>query len=368
MFLALRELRRSKLRFGLLIGVTALLMFLILILQTFKVALVTLFVGAIQNQSAPVLVYDVDARRSLSDSSISADLEQRVRSTEGVAEVGRLSQTIVPVQVESTTTVASVIGFDSTTAGGPTRIIEGRTATAPGEAVASSSEFSLGQRITVLPGGLVLDVVGVSEASDLFASSVFVPYDTYLDAVRSANPDAGTPLPNALAVVPQPGVDDQLLVSRLQAKGDDVEALTRADAANSNPAVSTVSSLFNALLPLFGVVVPLVTGAFFVVITAQKAMSLTLLRAIGAPNGRLLASLLAQVVSILAAGLLIGTALYGLITRFPVAGADLPFQVGAVAFWATILLALGCVSALFAARQVLRIDPIAATTGAGVGR
>ena len=35
---------------------------------------------------------------------------------------------------------------------------------------------------------------------------------------------------------------------------------------------------------LYGLVVPLVTGLFFLIITVQKAGSLTLLRAIGAPR------------------------------------------------------------------------------------
>jgi putative ABC transport system permease protein len=38
-----------------------------------------------------------------------------------------------------------------------------------------------------------------------------------------------------------------------------------------------------------------------------------------------------------------------------------------VVFWAVTLLVLGVVSSLFSARRVLRIDPLEATTGAGVG-
>jgi putative ABC transport system permease protein len=39
-----------------------------------------------------------------------------------------------------------------------------------------------------------------------------------------------------------------------------------------------------------------------------------------------------------------------------------------VVFWSVVLLTLGILSSLVAARRVLRIDPIAATTGVGVGR
>ena len=41
---------------------------------------------------------------------------------------------------------------------------------------------------------------------------------------------------------------------------------------------------------LFGLVVPLVSGLFFLIITLQKARTLTLLRAIGVPAGSLVRS------------------------------------------------------------------------------
>lgn len=368
MFLALKEMRRAAGRFVLLALVATLLMFLLLILQTFRVALVTLFVGAIENQSAPVLVYDVDGRRSLTGSTIDAEMRQRIEAVDAVGAAGRLGQSIVPVSVGGTATVASIIGFDEPALGAPLRVIEGRLPNAPGEGVASDAEFSIGDRIDVEPGGTEVVVVGVSNGSDLFASSVFVKYDTYLAAIASANPDAGTPLPNALAVRPTDGTTDAELVRQINAAGDDIDALTRADAASLNPAVRTVTGLFNSLLPLFGVVVPLVTGVFFLVITVQKAASLTLLRALGAPSAALVRSLLLQVAMVLAVGLALGTMLYWLTTQADVAGVDLPFEAGVVAFWAPVLLALGLVSSVFAVRQVLRIDPIRATTGAGVGR
>ena len=55
---------------------------------------------------------------------------------------------------------------------------------------------------------------------------------------------------------------------------------------------------------------PCVTGLFFLIVTFQKAGSLTLLRALGAPASRLVSSLLIQVLIILVAGLAVGTLLY----------------------------------------------------------
>ena len=87
--IALREMARAKVRFGLLVGSIALLVFLILFQQALRDGLVTSFVGAIEHQSAPVLVFSTDARRTLQGSSISPDLESGVRAVEGVGAVGR---------------------------------------------------------------------------------------------------------------------------------------------------------------------------------------------------------------------------------------------------------------------------------------
>lgn len=63
MFLALREIRRSKVRFGLLIAAVALLAFLILFQSAIQNSLIRQFVGGMHHQTAPVLVFNVDGRR-----------------------------------------------------------------------------------------------------------------------------------------------------------------------------------------------------------------------------------------------------------------------------------------------------------------
>ena len=93
---------------------------------------------------------------------------------------------------------------------------------------------------------------------------------------------------------------------------------------------------------------------------------MTLLRAIGSSGGRLVQSLLVQVVIVVGLGLAIGTALYAPISFQRIGSIPLRFETGAVLLWAVVLFALGLLSALVAARRVLAIDPIEATTGAGV--
>jgi putative ABC transport system permease protein len=380
MFLAFKEMARAKVRFALLIASIALLVFLILFQQSLQNGLITGFIGAIREQNAPVLVYSVDGQRVLQGSVITPRMEAQVRAAPGVGDVGPIGQGTFTGQPSGgsdgdtfdTTLIGYELGPDGGGIGAPTNLVEGRLPIADDEAVVSDADvrlgFGIGETVTLLPGGKQIAVVGVAEDAQLnVAPTLFVSYETYLDAIRSVNPDAGTPLPNVLGVVPAAGSTPDEVVASINEQSLELDALTRDDAAAKTPGVAQVQQSFNIIFLLYGLVVPCVTGLFFLIVTFQKANSLTLLRAIGAPAGRLVSSLLIQVVFIIGVGLLVGALLYFPVSQQTLGGIPLRFETAAVVFWSVLLLSLGVLSSLFAARRVLRIDPIEATTGQGVG-
>jgi putative ABC transport system permease protein len=380
MFLAFKEMARAKVRFALLIAAIALLVFLILFQQSLQNGLITGFIGAIRNQSAPVLVYSVDGQRVLQGSIVTPEMEAQVRAAPGVGDVGLIGQGTFTGQPSGndagdsfdTTLIGYELGPDGDGIGAPTTLEAGRLPTADNEGVVSDADvvngFDVGDTVTLQPGGKDIEIVGVARDVQLNVSpTVFVSYATYLDAVASVNPDAGTPLPNVLGVVPADGTTPGEVAEAINDQSLDLDALTRDDAAANTPGVSQVQQSFNIIFLLYGLVVPCVTGLFFLIITFQKANSLTLLRAIGAPAGRLVSSLLIQVLVIVGAGLILGTLLYAPVSQVQLGGIALRFETGAVLFWSVLLLTLAVLSSLIAARRVLRIDPIQATTGHGVG-
>jgi putative ABC transport system permease protein len=374
MFLALREMRRATARFGLLIAAVGLLVFLILTQQALQDGLITSFVGAIRQQSAPVLVYSTDGQKTLQGSVIPSLLEQGIRAVDGVEAAGRIGQGTFTVRVDGddTTSDAAIIGAEDPALGGITVVDEGRAAEAAGEAVGSASDFSVGDRVRVVPVGVPggegpeLEVVGVVEEGQLQVTpTLFTSWTGYEAAARAANPDAEAVLPNVIGLRPDDGTTDEQLVEAVNAVSEDAEALTRAQAATDTPGVGQVRQSFQVIFLLYGLVVPLVTGLFFLIVTFQKSASLTLLRAVGADSGTLVRSLLVQVVLVVAGGLVIGTGLYWPLSQQTVGAIVLRFDAAAVAVWSALLLGLGLLSALVAARRVLQIDPIEATTGGG---
>jgi putative ABC transport system permease protein len=373
MFLAFKEMRRAKARFGLLMAAIGLLVFLILFQQTLQSGLLNAFVGGIRTQSASVLVFSVDGRRNLQGSVITPSLEHQIRTVEGVGRAGKIGQRSLPATAAGKLTQVAMLGYEVEELGAPTNIVAGRLPAATGEVVASDVDkdegFDVGDMVSIEPAGQPLTVVGVAADAQLLASpTLYGSYETYAQALRSFNPDATEPLPSVIGLAPEQGVSAEELVRRVNAVSTDADALTKADAADNTPGVSQIRQSFQVIFLLYGLVVPFVTGLFFLILTFQKANSLTLLRAVGAPAHRLVWSLMIQVIVVIMAGLAIGTLLYAPITNRDLGGIALQFETGAVVFWGGLLLVLGVLSALFSAQRVLKIDPIEATTGAGVNR
>ncbi len=384
MRLALSEIRRAKTRFTALALAVGLLVFLVLFQQGLRDGLITQFIGAIRNQSAPVLVYGEQARQNLEGSQVRPDQQEAVAATEGVARVGRLGEGTFTVSTpvtraesdpEDRLTDAVIFGYeidgDAAGLGAPTTLIAGRLPTTAGEAVASernrSEGFDLGDVVRVEPDGVEITVVGLAnDVNYSVAPTLFTAWATYEDARRTRNPDAVDVYPTVLAVELETGVDEAEALARITAL-DGVEALTREQAVDASPGVAAVSQSLNTVIGLLLLTALLVIGLFVLIITVQKASALTLLRAIGARRSTLVRALLGQTAVVVSAGVIIGSVLLAALA--PAASSiGVQFRLGQVLSMGVLTLVLSLVASWAAVRRVLRIDPLAATTTQGVLR
>jgi putative ABC transport system permease protein len=370
MFLALKEMRRAKVRFGLLAGAVGLLVFLILFQQALLTGLVNQFIGALKHQSGEVLVYNAQARKNVEGSIVLPEQQAAIAEVEGVAVASPIGEATFTVTAGGEETDAVVFGYELGKPGEPTTLIDGRLPERGGEAVASEKDrddgFGIGDVVQVQPDGVEITVVGVARDINYSVSPVlFVDFATFESAKRTRNPDATTILPSLIAIEVAPGASAAEVAERITAEVAGVQALTRQQAVDGSPGVSSVRSSFAIILGLFYLVVPLVTGLFFLIVTFQKAAALTLLRAIGAPAGVLVRSLLVQVVAVMAIGSLIAFGLYaGAIQGVQNLGVHV--EVRPAVITSLVVLVLALLTSLVAVRRVLRLDPISATTGAGV--
>lgn len=379
MRLALREIRRAKIRFGLLTGAIGLLVFLIFFQQTLLTNLLGFFTGALEHQSASVLVYDDDARRNLAGSAVTPEQVEEVRGVRGVARAEPLGEGTFTTRAANDDVVDGILfGYVLGGPGTPTTLSAGRLPRRSGEGVASAIDagngFAIGDTVEILSGDsgspLPIRIVGLADDARFSVQPVvFVSYPTFVAARRTANPDgAGRPvLPSAVAVQPESGIPEDRLAARINREVTGVEALDRATAVDSLPGVAAVSQSFGIILLLAFLVVTLVTAFFFVIVTVQKVAALTLLRAIGASTGALISALLVQVAVVVAGGIVVGIALLALasLTSSP----SFPFSVdpGTVLRSSAIVFGLALVASVGALRRLFRIDPAEAVTSVGAG-
>lgn len=370
MFLALTEMRRAKVRFGLLAGAVGLLVFLILFQQALLSGLINQFIGAIKNQSGEVLVFNEQARKNLEGSIILPPQQAAIAEVEGVEAASPLGEATFTVTAGGDELDAVLFGYVLDQPGAPTSLIEGRLVQAANEAVASEKDrdagFDIGDVVTVEPDGAAITIVGIARDINYSVQPVlFVDFDTFEAAKRTRNPDAEQILPSAIAVKVADGSTAAQVAQRINDQVDGVEALTRQEAVDGSPGVSSVRTSFTVILGLFYLVVPLVTGLFFLIVTFQKASALTLLRAIGASARSLVWSLLVQVVIVMTIGSLVAFGLYSVAIQ-GVANLGVRVEVMPAVVTSLVVLALALLTSLVAVRRVLRLDPLSATTGAGV--
>lgn len=357
-------------RFGLLAGATGLLIFLVFFQQTLMSSLLDSFTGALQNQSGTVLVYSSEARQNLEASFLSPDAVGRVAAVPGVANAGPLGEATMTLLARGKQIDVAVIGAEPGKPGQPTKLISGRPAVAPGEGVASSesNSFAIGDTVSTAVGEAPVIIVGLTGQSQFNVQpTLFVTFDTFTSLRKAANPDAAMVLPSAVAVIPAPDVHPEALAAAINDSVPQVIALTRSEAVAGAPGVSSTRGSFAILLGLAVVVVALVTGFFFLILTVQKTAALTLLRAVGAPASYLVRSLIQQVVLVLGVALLI--AVGALETAIATVNTGLPLGIDwrAIVVSAAVVATLSLAGVAFSVWRVLRIDPFQAVGRPGIG-
>ncbi|MCU0310198.1 MAG: ABC transporter permease [Acidimicrobiales bacterium] len=372
MFLAGREIRRAKLRFGLLAGAVGLLVFLIMFQQALLGSLLKSFTGAIENQSATVLVYNAEARKNVAGSVIPPPVQQQVEAVDGVGASAPLGEATLTLEAGGELTDASVFGFTPGGPGDPTRLVEGRLPETATEAAASGEDadagFGLGDTVTSVNGDVRLTIVGLTEESRFsVAPTIWVTFDGYTALRKAANPDAPAVLPSLIAITPADGVTPDELAARIGAQVEGVDALTRTQAVAEAPGVAEVNQSFQLILGLAFVVVAVVIGFFFLILTVQKLASLTLLRAVGASTGYLVRSLLVQIAFVVVGGLVVGVVLTVLAVQGASAGLPIaisPTTLAASALGVIVLALLGSTITLL---RVRRIDPASVVSRPSLG-
>jgi putative ABC transport system permease protein len=324
----------------------------------------------------------------------------RVQSVPGVGgtygEVEGYAQFIAHDGKPISSTVGMLgVGFDTNPQISSLHLIAGNPPTTSGgvvmdAATAKSYDFSVGQQVRILGGGLksaeTFTITGIAQfgTADNLAGATLAAF-TLPTAQRVVGE---TGLFDFIDVIAKPGADKAAVQRSIaQALPSDAEVVTAQTLINEEQTtVSQALSFFNTALLVFALI-SLFVGAFtiyntFSIIVGQRTRELALLRVVGASRGQVLRSVLTEaaivgfVSSAIGVGLGVAAAI-GLEALLSGFGTSLP--TGPLTFeprTAIVGLAVGTlvtvVSAIGPARNAVRIPPVAALTdrssdGAGAG-
>lgn len=364
MSLGLHDLVRAKLKFGLLAGALAVLVFLLLFLNTLSTTLLGFLTGAVEHNSAQILVYNASARRNLQASRLDPSVVSRVRSVPGVAAAGPIGEATLTANVGRGLTDLSLFGYEPGQPGGPATIVAGR-APGPGEALVDRSDepngFEIGATIIVEPTGRRLRIVGYTEGSRFnVAPTAYTTIGTYRDILRAANPNAPFVPDNLVGVWVAPGATISSVSAAIAAVDPGLEALSRASAVASMPGVSSITTSFDLIIGITFVIVVVVTGFFFLILTVQKLRVFAALRAIGATSRYLGTSVITQVVILVLVGVTAATAMLGFAAAISSPAFPISVDARLVAVATAAVLAASVSASLLAVRRIARVDPLRA--------
>jgi putative ABC transport system permease protein len=324
----------------------------------------------------------------------------KVEAVPGVAaaagNVQGYAQFIAPDGKPITSTVGTLgIGWDPNPQISNLHLIAGGPPTSSDDVVmdaatAKSYNFSVGQQVRILGGGLksaeTFTITGIAQfgTADNLAGQTLAAF-----ALPTAQRVVGeTGLFNFISVIAKPGADKAAVQRSIaQALPSNAEVVTGQTIIDEDQnTVTKALSFFNTALLVFALI-SLFVGAFtiyntFSIIVGQRTRELALLRVVGASRGQVLRSVLteAAIVGFVSSAIGVGlgvAAAVGLEALLNSFGTSLPS--GPLTFeprTAVVGLAVGTlvtvVSAIGPARNAVRIPPVAALTdrpadGAGAG-
>lgn len=361
MGLAGTEMRRAKLRFGLLTGAVALLVFLVLLLSTLSNALVSSLVGALEGLKTQGLVYADVARDNIVASRLQDEAVAAVADVPGVATAAGVGTFTTKADLGAEATEVQVFGFEGAGPGAPTGLTDGRLPEAPGEAAVDGGGVSIGDTIVLDPGGTELSVVGLIRGAQFNAlPTAYVSLDTYNQAVADANPGLPFVPINAVAFDVEPGQDVEAVAAAISTEVPGVTAYPLARAVALIPGIESITQSFGILVGLTFVIGIVVIGFFFLILTVQKMRAFTLLRAIGTSNGRLAGSVALQIVFVVLAASVIAVLLTLLAVQGLNTGIPVTLQPGLIIGTVLAVLVFSLLAGLLSIRRIVSIDPATA--------
>lgn len=355
MFLAWNEIKHSKFRYTLIIGVMFLIAYLVFFLTGLSYGLAQDNRTAIDSWEADSIVLAKESNTNINMSMIpkkdsddvSADEKAVLGQAAGVIQKQHSSADDEKVDVR-------FFGIEPDQFLMPD-IIEGRAFTGDDEAVADISlkeenDIQLNDTVQMAGSDKTLKIVGFTDNARFNVAPVlYTSLNSYQEIRFEQVDDSDNARINAIVVRGKAAVT-----------GDDLEVVSIKTFINELPGYSAQVLTFAFMIGFLIVIAAIVIGIFIYVLTMQKTTIFGVMKAQGISSRYIASSVIMQTFVLAVIG--VGLGLLGTIGTSLVLPAAVPFQ-GDWLFFAAIsllMLFVAVLGALFSVRTIVKIDPLRA--------
>lgn len=351
MFLALKEMRKEKLRSGLIIAMIVLIGYLIFILTSLALGLARQNTDAINSWDATSITLNDNANVDMRQSFLTAAQTENLSAKEAL-----LGETSVVAKAKGHDQESAVfIGLKETEFIAKNLTLEsGKRATKTHEVVADTAfkdaGYALGDTIRLNDQTKRYTIVGFTQNAKLNVAPVI--YGTLADW-RDLREFANGPVASAI-------VSKR---AKLPNRADGLKTYTTDEIITKLPGYSAQNTTFGMMIGFLMVISLIIIAVFLYILTMQKLPNYAVLRVQGIPSAVLVKATIAQSLLLVVSGLVLATLLTVVTAVAIPASVPMAFDVPALAAMGVGLLVMALLGALIPIRSVLRVDPVSVIGG-----
>ncbi|HCV1390233.1 TPA: FtsX-like permease family protein [Staphylococcus aureus] len=347
MFLAWNEIRRNKLKFGLIIGVLTMISYLLFLLSGLANGLINMNKEGIDKWQADAIVLNKDANQTVQQSVFNKkDIENKYKKQATLKQTGEI------VSNGHQKDNVLVFGVEKSSFLVPS-LIEGHKATKDNEVLADETlknkGFKIGDTLSLSQSDEKLHIVGFTESAKYNASPVIFTNDA---TIAKINPRLTGDKINAVVVRDTNWKDKKL--------NQELEAVSINDFIENLPGYKPQNLTLNFMISFLFVISATVIGIFLYVMTLQKTSLFGILKAQGFTNGYLANVVISQTLILALFGTAFGLLLTGVIGAFLPDAVPVKFDVLTLLVFAIVLMIVSVLGSLFSILTIRKIDPLKA--------
>ncbi len=347
MFLAWNEIRRNKLKFGLIIGVLTMISYLLFLLSGLANGLINMNKEGIDKWQADAIVLNKDANQTVQQSVFNKkDIENKYKKQATLKQTGEI------VSNGHQKDNVLVFGVEKSSFLVPS-LIEGHKATKDNEVLADETlknkGFKIGDTLSLSQSDEKLHIVGFTESAKYNASPVIFTNDA---TIAKINPRLTGDKINAVVVRDTNWKDKKL--------NQELEAVSINDFIENLPGYKPQNLTLNFMISFLFVISATVIGIFLYVMTLQKTSLFGILKAQGFYEWLFSERSYFAYVILALFGTAFGLLLTGVTGAFLPDAVPVKFDVLTLLVFAIVLIIVSVLGSLFSILTIRKIDPLKA--------